>query len=143
MRVADILSVKGGSVVTIEDGSSLNAAAQLLDSHGIGALVVMDPAGNPVAVLTERDIVREIALHGRACLPRSVAHATTPSFVTANPEESVDEVMQRMTERRVRHLPVLDQARRLIGIVSIGDAVKAKIADAEAQTAAMRQYILS
>ena len=143
MRVEDILSVKGSSVVTIADGCPLVEAAQVLDSHAIGALVVVDNANRPVAVLTERDIVREIAVNGEASLNRSVANAATPSFVTAMPDESIESVMQRMTDRRVRHLPVLNPQGSLAGIISIGDVVKSKIADAEAQTAAMRQYIQS
>lgn len=143
MRVEDILSVKGRSVVTIEDGCTLVEAAETLDSHAIGALVVTDTARRPVAVLTERDIVREIAMNGQASLSRSVAHAATPSFVTARADETVEDVMQRMTDRRVRHLPVLDADGLLAGIISIGDVVKSKIADAEAQTTAMREYIMS
>jgi len=142
MRVKDILSVKGSSVVTIEDTSTLVEAAQTLDTHAIGALVVIDAMKRPVAVITERDIVRELAVNGQACLNRTVANAMTPAFVTATPDESVEIVMRRMTDRRVRHLPVIDE-NRLTGIVSIGDVVKSKIADAEAQTAAMREYILS
>ncbi|MEC9250291.1 MAG: CBS domain-containing protein [Pseudomonadota bacterium] len=142
MRVENILSVKGRSVVTIEDSCTLREAAQALDANAIGALVVTDPTGRPISVLTERDVVRELAMHGRASLNRTVANATTPAFITATPDEAVEDVLVRMTDRRVRHLPVLEGCE-LVGIVSIGDAVKARIQDVEAQTAAMREYILS
>jgi CBS domain-containing protein len=142
MRVAAILQQKGSAVVTIEDTATLVEAAEALDSHNIGALVVIDAQDRPVAVMTERDIIRELAVHGAASLQHSVANAMTPVFLTATLDETVESVMMRMTGRRVRHLPVLD-AGKLAGIVSIGDVVKAKIADAEAQTAAMRDYILS
>lgn len=142
MRVETILSVKGRSVVTIEDSCTLREAAQALDANAIGALVAVDPTGRPIAVLTERDVVRELAMHGRASLNRTVANATTPAFVTAVLDDTVEDILLRMTDRRVRHLPVLD-GRELVGIVSIGDAVKAKIEAVEAQTAAMREYILS
>ncbi|MBO6730943.1 MAG: CBS domain-containing protein [Maricaulis sp.] len=142
MRVENILSVKGRSVVTIEDSCTLREAAQALDANAIGALVVTDPTGRPISVLTERDVVRELAMHGRASLNRTVANATTPAFITATPDEAVEDVLVRMTDRRVRHLSVLE-GRELVGIVSIGDAVKARIQDVEAQTAAMREYILS
>lgn len=142
MRVEAILQQKGSAVVTIEDTATLVEAAEALDSHNIGALVVIDAQGRPVAVMTERDIIRELAVHGAASLQRSVANAMTPVFLTAMLDETVESVMMRMTGRRVRHLPVLDEGK-LAGIVSIGDVVKAKIADAEAQTAAMRDYILS
>ncbi|WP_300529333.1 CBS domain-containing protein [Maricaulis sp.] len=142
MRVEAILQQKGSAVVTIEDTATLVEAAEALDSHNIGALVVIDAQARPVAVMTERDIVRELAVNGAASLQRSVANAMTPVFITATRDETVESVMMRMTGRRVRHLPVLEDGQ-LVGIVSIGDVVKAKIADAEAQTAAMRDYILS
>lgn len=142
MRVEAILQQKGSAVVTIADTATLVEAAEALDSHNIGALVVIDAQARPVAIMTERDIVRELAVNGAASLQRSVANAMTPVFLTATRDETVESVMMRMTGRRVRHLPVLDDGK-LAGIVSIGDVVKAKIADAEAQTAAMRDYILS
>lgn len=142
MRVMDILSVKGSSVVTIADTHTLVEAAAELDSHAIGALIVIDAMQRPLAVVTERDIVRELAINGQASLNRTVANAMTPAFVTTSPDERIETVMLRMTDRRVRHLPVVE-AGRLVGIISIGDVVKAKIAEAEAQTAAMREYILS
>ena len=142
MRVEAILQQKGSAVVTIADTATLVEAAEALDSHNIGALVVIDAQARPVAIMTERDIVRELAVNGAASLQRSVANAMTPVFLTATRDETVESVMMRMTGRRVRHLPVLDDGK-LAGIVSIGDVVKAKIADAEAQTTAMRDYILS
>ena len=142
MRVEAILQQKGSAVVTIADTATLVEAAEALDSHNIGALVVIDAQARPVAIMTERDIVRELAVNGAASLQRSVANAMTPVFLTATRDETVESVMMRMTGRRVRHLPVLEDGK-LAGIVSIGDVVKAKIADAEAQTAAMRDYILS
>lgn len=142
MTVDGILSVKGRDVITVVETMTLQEAAGVLDSHSIGALVVTERNGRPVAVLSERDIVREIALHGAAALARPVAQAMTQAFVTADAEDSVEDVMMRMTERRVRHLPVVLEGR-LGGIISIGDVVKAKIADVEAETAAIREYILS
>lgn len=142
MTVDGILSVKGRDVVTVVETMTLQDAAGVLDSHSIGALVVTEQNGRPIAVLSERDIVREIALHGPAALARPVAQAMTQAFVTADGDDTVEDVMMRMTERRVRHLPVVLDGK-LGGIISIGDVVKAKIADAEAETAAIREYILS
>lgn len=142
MTVDGILSVKGRDVVTVVETMTLEEAAGVLESHSIGALVVTERNGRPVAVLSERDIVREIAQHGGAALARPVAQAMTQAFVTADGEDTVQEVMMRMTERRVRHLPVVLDGK-LGGIISIGDVVKAKIADVEAETAAIREYILS
>lgn len=140
MNMDFILRGKGRDVMTIDDAGSLQAAANLMDSHGIGALLVCDDHGRPVGVLSERDIIREIALNGAAALTRPVSSAIVSAFLTASPDDLIDTVMMRMTDRRVRHLPVLDQGQ-LVGIVSIGDLVKAKIATVEAETEALRDYI--
>lgn len=142
MNVAAILREKGSHVVTVRETLSVEEAAGVLDANGIGALVVTDMRGHPTAVLGERDIVREIALNGEAALTRPLANVQTQAFVTAGLDDKLSEVMIRMTDRRVRHLPVMEE-ERLVGIISIGDVVKAKIADIEAETAAIREYILS
>lgn len=142
MIVEAILKTKGRDVVTITETATLDEAARSLDANGIGGLVVIDDAQRPVAVLSERDIVRELALHGIAALQRPVAQAMTPAFVTAGPDASLSELMVLMTDRRVRHVPIMD-GDRMLGIVSIGDIVKAKIADMEAEAAALQAYIRS
>jgi len=140
MNMDFILRGKGRDVVTIDEARSLQEAANLMDSHGIGALLVCDSHERPVGVLSERDVIREVALNGAASLTRPATSAILPAFLTAAPEDLIETVMVRMTERRVRHLPVMD-AGQLVGIVSIGDLVKAKIATAEAETEALRKYI--
>jgi CBS domain-containing protein len=142
MTVETILNTKGHAVFTIVETETLLLASRSLDKHGVGALVVVDAAGRPIAVVSERDVVREIALSGAAALQRPVAHIMTQAFITASPEESLEMLMYRMTSRRVRHIPVIHEDV-LIGIVSIGDIVKAKIDHAEAETLAIREYILS
>ena len=142
MLVEMILKSKGREVVTIAEAADLSTAAQALDAHGVGALVVKDAQGRPVAVLSERDIVRELALHGSAALMRPVSQAMTPAFVTAAPDAELNDLMVLMTDRRIRHVPILD-GDEMLGIVSIGDIVKSKIADMEAQTAALQAYIVS
>ncbi|WP_417483588.1 CBS domain-containing protein [Maricaulis sp.] len=140
MNMDSILRAKGREVVSINEALSLKDAAKLMDSHGIGALLVCDSHDRPTGVLSERDIIRELAINGAAGLGRPISGAITPAFLTAAPEDLTDTVMVRMTERRVRHLPVLDQGQ-VVGIVSIGDLVKAKIATVEAETADLRNYI--
>jgi CBS domain-containing protein len=142
MNVAAILREKGSHVVTVRETLTLEEAAAVLDSNSIGALVVTDQQGRATAVLSERDIVRELALNGAAALSRPIAHALTQAFVTAALDDTLADVMVRMTERRARHLPVIEK-EKLVGIVSIGDVVRFKIADIEAETAAIREYILS
>lgn len=140
MNVESILRNKGREVITIEDARTLHEAASLMDSHGIGALVVCDGLARPVGILSDRDIVREVALNGPAGLARSVASATISAYLTASPEDLIDSVMVRMTDRRVRHMPVMENGE-IVGIVSIGDVVKSKIASVEAETEALRSYI--
>jgi CBS domain-containing protein len=101
---------------------------------------VLDARGNLAGVLSERDIVREVARRGAAALQDPVSSAMSRGVIVAEPNETIDDGLARMTDRRVRHLPVVAQGR-LVGIVSIGDLVKRKIEEAEAQSAALQDYI--
>lgn len=141
MSVEAILRSKGRAAITIGETATLEAAARLLDEHGIGALLVTDENGRLIAVLSERDIVRELALNGAAGLNRPVAQAMTQALVTARPEDRLNDLMVLMTERRVRHIPITDEQGGVAGIISIGDVVKVKIAEMEAETAALQAYI--
>ncbi|MCG8442509.1 MAG: CBS domain-containing protein [Caulobacterales bacterium] len=114
----------------------------MLDEHKIGALVITGAGGELRGVVSERDIARAIARHGAAALDQSVDHIMTSKVVTAAPNDTIDVMMGCMTERRIRHLPVLEQGR-LVGLVSIGDIVKAKIEAAEAENEAIKTYITS
>jgi len=140
MNVASILSEKGREVTTATAQLSLADAAKILDDKRIGAVVVTDDAGAIRGVLSERDITRCIARRGAAALKETVESAMTTDVVTVEPGDSIDVVMNRMTDRRIRHLPVVEGGR-LTGIVSIGDVVKRKIAAAEAEAEAMKSYI--
>lgn len=140
MLIAHILQEKGRAVHAIAADLTLEAAARELSSRRVGALVVLDDDGRLAGVLSERDIVREISARGAASLMDTVASAMTRSVITATPNETVDEGLGRMTDRRIRHLPVV-QDGKLVGVVSIGDLVARKIAEAQAEAAAMRAYI--
>jgi CBS domain-containing protein len=140
MTVAKILKTKGPDVFTVQAGDTLTRAAELLRTHRIGALVAVDPGGAPIGVLSERDIVRAIALDGCDVLDQPVRDYMTSEVHTCRPRDSIDSVMAMMTDRRIRHIPVMVDGR-LGGIVSIGDAVKQRIADAEAEAAALKDYI--
>jgi CBS domain-containing protein len=140
MLIAHVLRDKGPVVHTLPVEATLEQAAQELNLRKVGALVVMDAEGGVVGVLSERDLAREIARRGAAALANAVGAAMTRQVVTAQPDETIDECLARMTDRRVRHLPVVDEGR-LVGIVSIGDLVKHRIAAAEAEAAAMQAYI--
>lgn len=142
MKVSDILKDKGREVLSIDASATLIEAAQSLDANRIGALVVLDSDGSLAGVISERDIVRIAAREGSAALTSPVSVAMTREVHTADLGDSLDELMIEMTDRRIRHLPVLEGGR-LAGMVSIGDVVKRKIESAEAEAAAMKNYITS
>lgn len=140
MLIAQIIRDKGSVVHTLAASATLEDAARELDEKRVGALVVIDAEGAIIGVFSERDLVREIARRGARALQDDVASAMSRDVFTAHPDETIDDCLSRMTDRRVRHLPVLEEVR-LIGIVSIGDLVKHRIALAEAESAAMQAYI--
>lgn len=140
MLIAHVLRDKGALVYTAGAEMSLHEAARELNEKKVGALVVLSSEGEIVGVVSERDVVREIARKGADCLNCAVKMVMTKSVVTAQPAETIDDCLARMTDRRIRHLPVVDDGR-LTGIVSIGDLVKHRIAAVEAEAAAMHAYI--
>ncbi|MGD9968798.1 MAG: CBS domain-containing protein [Hyphomonadaceae bacterium] len=140
MLIAHVIRDKGAVVHTLAASATLEDAARELDEKRVGALVVIDAEGAIVGVFSERDLVREIARNGARALSGPVGSAMSREVITAHAGETIDDCLARMTDRRVRHLPVLEEVR-LIGIVSIGDLVKHRIAVAEAESAAMQAYI--
>jgi len=140
VTLEQILKIKGNEVTIISADVTLREAAQLLDSKKIGSVVATRDNDELVGVLSERDITRQVARHGAAALDMFVSDAMTRDVITAVPTETIDEGLARMTDRRIRHLPVCkDEA--LIGLVSIGDLVKWKIRETEAEAEAMKSYI--
>lgn len=142
MTVARILARKGANVVTTSPRRTLQEVATELIRHGIGALVVLDPEGEIIGLIGERDIVNAIARRGVLALLDEVSrHMSTRPRVVAE-DESVDAAMEIMTVGRCRHLPVVRNGR-LAGIVSIGDVVKYCIDKIEAERLALREYIMT
>ena len=142
MLIGTILNDKGNSVETIPDTATLAEAANVLDQKRIGAIVAVDDAGGLIGVLSERDIVRRFARNGEKTVGMTVSQAMTRGVITASPSEDVDTCLGRMTDRRIRHLPVVDGGK-LMGIISIGDLVKYKIDAVLAEAEAMEAYIRS
>ena len=140
MTIARILKHKGGTIMGVSPNQSLQEAAAILTEKKVGALVVLDSAGLLHGILSERDIVRLCAQTGAAAMMAKVADAMTKDVLTAAPNDKVDHALARMTDRRIRHLPVLE-GQKLVGVVSIGDLVKAKIDQARQEADAMRAYI--
>jgi CBS domain-containing protein len=126
MSLKTILAAKGDKIICIEPTADLAAAAKLLSAHLIGALVVLDGGGRLVGILSERDIVRTMADVGSAVLQLPVAQVMTRNVSTCDVNDSITRVMERMTKGKFRHMPVLDKDR-LVGLVSIGDALKWQI----------------
>jgi len=123
MSLKTILAAKGGDVICIEPTANLAAAAKLLSTHRIGALVVLDADGRLVGILSERDIVRVMAESGSAGLQLPVAQVMTRNVSTCDVNDSIGSVIDRMTNGKFRHMPVFDKDR-LVGLLSIGDALK-------------------
>lgn len=140
MIVEQILNDKGREVVTLRADNTLREAAQLLDDKRIGAVVALGVDERIIGVLSERDIVRQVARTGAEALEMTVGSAMTRSVVTVATTTPIDEALQTMTDRRIRHLPVVHN-ERLTGVISIGDLVKWKIAETEAEASAMKSYL--
>ena len=140
MTIADILSHKGDEIISVAPDATVQGALDLLATHRIGALLVMDPDGAPVGILSERDVVRHIASSGAGVLDGPVSACMTADIVSCAPGETIEGAMATMTRGRFRHLPVM-QDGRLVGLVSIGDVVKQRIAEAERDTEELKRYI--
>lgn len=139
MLIKNIISTKKYDVLTISSGANLKAAATLLTEKRIGALPVVDN-GSLVGIISERDIVRICASDNQNAMASLVKDAMTSKLEVASPNDSIDMALARMTDRRIRHLPVVDKSG-LVGIVSIGDLVKAQIDLVLQEADAMRAYI--
>ena len=140
MTVEHILRSKGRRVVTIEPNRTLSEAAKLLSEQRIGAVLVCESSGPVLGIISERDIVRAVAGQGAPALAEPVSRFMTQEVVTCTCESAINEVMGIMTEGKFRHVPVVEGGR-LVGIVSIGDIVKHRLAEVEAETRAMLDYI--
>ncbi|MBT5050135.1 MAG: CBS domain-containing protein [Rhodospirillaceae bacterium] len=140
MHVETILATKGSDVVTVRDDETIAQAVTRLEGHGIGALVVVDGADKPIGILSERDIARGVSSHGPRLPEAPVKALMSGNLVTCGPDDSIAELMAVMTEKRIRHLPVVGGGA-LVGIVSIGDVVKVRLGEIEEEANAMRAYI--
>ena len=141
MQVETILQSKGRNVVTVTAGSSIAEAVELLNGRKIGAVVVVD-GKRVVGILSERDVVRHLGTDWTALASRPVSDVMTKNVVTVSRFATVADLMERMTERRIRHMPIVENGE-LVGIVSIGDVVKRKIEETEQEATALKEYIAS
>ena len=140
MNVNTILNIKGPDVITVKSDATVLDVTQQLAKHGIGCIVIVDENDKVAGIVSERDVVRAIAHMGSDILNGSVSAIMTDNVVTCSRKDTVDSLMNVMTQRRFRHLPVVDDGS-LGGIISIGDVVQQRIAEAELEASAMREYI--
>ena len=141
MQVKQILRAKGSDVISIASDATLSEAARLLAHKRIGAVIVKDARGDLAGILSERDVVRAVATDSVSALARPVGVYMTRAVATCTEVDTVDELMEMMTHGRFRHVPVLDEAEQLIGIVSIGDVVKTRIEETVREAESLREYI--
>lgn len=140
MTVEVILARKGRNVLTAHPGASLASVCELLEARGIGAVVISADGSSVEGIFSERDFVRAVARHGAVALTAPVSDFMTSKVVTCGLADTVPALMEKMTEGKFRHVPVVEEGR-MVGIISIGDVVKHRIAEAEAEAEAMREYI--
>ncbi len=142
MQVSAILKEKGREVVTADPDTPIAEIVATLKDRGIGAVIVAGDGDIPAGILSERDIVRAMPKHGAKLMTMRASDLMTREVVTCTQEHTVDEVMKIMTEGRFRHLPVIEGGK-LVGVISIGDAVKHRLGELEAEAGALRSYIAS
>ena len=141
MQISQLLRHKGREVATIPASESVRTALGLLAEKGIGALVVSTDGRHVEGIVSERDVARGLHEHGAALLAEPVASLMTAQVHTCTPAQSVHDLAQTMTDHRVRHVPVVDDDGVLVGIVSIGDVVKARLDELESEQRHMVEYI--
>ena len=132
--------MKGNDVISVATNETIGVAANILSKNRIGAILVRDDDGFVRGVLSERDIVRGLADLGSRCLETGVVELMTRDVVFCGPEDDIDTIMAIMTDRRIRHLPVMRE-NQLLGIISIGDVMKFRIEEIKSEADAMQQYI--
>jgi len=140
MTVAAILKHKGSEVASAQPADTVAAVVRVLTDRGIGAVVVLDGTDRPLGILSERDIVHALAANGADALTMTAGALMTRALKTASPRTTVGEAMNMMTSGRFRHLPVIENGV-LVGLVSIGDVVRAKIMQQETEVDGLRAYV--
>ncbi|GGA11767.1 CBS domain-containing protein [Neptunicoccus cionae] len=142
MLIKQILAGKSaGKITTVKPKDTISEAAKLLSTHRIGALVVSETGTDVLGILSERDIVRELGLRGSSCMSDVVGDLMTSDIITAVPADTAESVLQTMTDKRFRHMPVMENGA-MVGLVSIGDIVSARLAEVSSEKNAMQDMIM-
>lgn len=140
MRISDVIRRKGDKVVTVSSDVTVQRLLEILEEHNIGALVVSDDGSTVTGIVSERDVVRHLRTAGAGLLEQTVATIMTSDVQTCTPEESAEDLARTMTDRRIRHVPVVIDGH-LQAIVSIGDIVKWRIAELQTERDHLVDYI--
>ena len=140
MKVRTMLAQKGDRILTIKTDATIASAIEILKAEKIGALVASDDGLTVQGILSERDVVRGLVTHGPGLLNMRVAEFMTSAVKTCSLGDDIQDIMSQMTRSRIRHLPVLDEGK-LCGMISIGDVVKNRLEELEAEANALRDYV--
>lgn len=140
MKISRILQRKSGELASVEPGRSIPEVVGVLCQRDIGAVIVIDENDHMAGILSERDIVRALDVHGPDLSGLSAADLMTREVTHCRPDQDINHVMREMSDGRFRHMPILDDGR-LVGIISIGDAVRARIEELEQEREALQHYI--
>lgn len=140
MKVKDILASKGPQVFTIGENMPIKMAIEYLANNKIGVLLVLTDDGKISGIISERDIIRELAKNSTEALDKRVGEAMTRQVIFVEPDDDIEYVEKVMTQNKIRHLPVL-QDKRLVGLISIGDAVKAALKETQTENKYLMDYI--
>ncbi|MGB2682855.1 MAG: CBS domain-containing protein [Candidatus Competibacter sp.] len=142
MRLKEILTNKGGQPVIVSEASTVGSAIRTMNQHRVGSVMVQGQNGEPIGILTERDVVRLYAQGETDFETMVVKDWMTTDMTTGQPDDSVSEVLAIMTVKRFRHLPVVEETR-MVGVVSLGDLVKAQLEEIAFEAKVLREYISS
>ena len=142
LLLKEILKNKGGQPVTVPEASTVGSAIRTMNTHRVGSVMVQGPDGEPIGILTERDIVRLYAEGEGDFETMLVKDWMTTEVTTGQPEDSVSEILAIMTVKRFRHLPVIEETR-MVGVISLGDLVKAQLEEIAFEAKVLREYISS
>jgi len=140
LRVKNLLSDKGAEVWSIGPAQSVYQAIEMMALKGVGALTVLNDAGSLVGIISERDYARKVILKGKSSKETAIADIMTKNLVTVGEEAKIEECMTLMTNKRVRHLPVLRE-NKLVGIISVGDLVKSIILEQDFKIEQLERYV--
>lgn len=140
-QINQLLMQKGRDIITIAPGATVFEAIQLMDSKNIGSLLVLNAHGKIAGIFAERDCFRKVVLAGKSSHDVQVKAVMTKKVIYVSPETTVDECMALMTQKRIRHMPVLDNEQKVVGIISIGDLVKFVASEQDAMIRNLEKYI--